>query len=252
MFDPVFVAVAMLAVILVGLSKSGLLTGMGVVGVPLLTLVMPARDAAGMMLPVLMAMDAIALLVYRRQVQWKIVWILLPGALMGTAIAWSLSAVVSEAMVRLAIGIVALAFVLDAWLPLREKLKSLPPSRLWGTIWGAVAGFTSFVSHTGGPPVQIYLLPLRLSPALFAGTNAVFFAVVNAIKVPPYFFLGQLSWANMRLSLLLMPVAVAGMLAGVFLVRRIRPDSFYKIAYVLIFLLSLKLIHDGVTGTFWP
>src|SRR5690554_827930 len=171
MLDITFFLVAALAVFLVGLSKSGLVASLGVMGVPLLTLVMPARDAAGMMLPLLIVMDVIALISYRRQINWKIVWILLPGALIGTVIAWSLSAVVSEAMVRLAIGIITLLFVLDAWLPLRSKLSGLPPSRLWGSFWGTIAGFTSFISHTGGPPIQIYTLPMRMSPALFAGTN---------------------------------------------------------------------------------
>ncbi|WMT86330.1 sulfite exporter TauE/SafE family protein [Pelagibacterium sp. 26DY04] len=248
MSDPTFFLVAALAVFLVGLSKSGLVASLGVVGVPLLTLVIPARDAAGMMLPLLIVMDMIALIAYRREVNWRIFWILLPGALVGTVIAFSLSAVVSEAMVRLAIGIITLLFVLDAWLPLRKKLEGLPPSRFWGTFWGSVAGFTSFVSHTGGPPVQIYMLPLRLTPALFAGTNAVFFAVVNAVKIPPYLVLGQLSWANMQAALYLVPVAIAGMLVGVFVVRRIDPAIFYRVAYLLIFLLSLKLIYDGAVG----
>jgi uncharacterized membrane protein YfcA len=158
------------------------------------------------------------------------------------------ASVVSEAMVRLVIGIVTFLFVLDAWLPLRKKLAGLPPSRPWGTFWGGIAGFTSFVSHTGGPPVQIYLLPLKLPPALFAGTNAVFFAVVNAVKIVPYFFLGQLSVSNMQAAAMLVPVAIAGMLIGVYLVRRISQDLFYRIAYVLIFILSLKLIYDGVAG----
>lgn len=248
MFDPTFLAVAALAVFLVGLSKSGLVASVGVMGVPLLTLVMPARDAAGMMLPLLMVMDAIALFVYRREVNWKIFWILLPGALVGTGIAFALSAVVSEAMVRLAIGVIALLFVLDAVLPLRKKLAGLPPSRPWGAFWGSIAGFTSFISHTGGPPVHIYMLPLRLPPPLFAGTNAVFFAVVNAIKIPFYFVLGQLSAPNMQAALMLVPVAIAGMLVGVYFVRRIDPAIFYRIAYALIFLLSLKLIHDGIVG----
>ena len=246
--DLTFFLVATLAVVLVGLSKSRLVVSLGVVGVPLLTLVMPARDAAGMMLPLLIIMDIIALITYRRDVNWRIFWILLPGALVGTVIAFLLSAVVSEAMVRLAIGIITLLFVLDAWLPLRKKLQGLPPSRAWGTFWGSVAGFTSFVSHTGGPPVQIYTLPLRMTPTLFAGTNAVFFAVVNAIKIPPYLMLGQLSWANMQAALYLIPAAIAGMLVGVTLVRRINPEVFYRATYVLIFLLSLKLIYDGVVG----
>lgn len=250
MFDPVLLIVAVTAVFLVGLSKSGLVMGLSVIGVPLLTLVMPAREAAGVMLPLLLVMDVIAVYTYRRDVVWKVFWFLLPGAILGTLLAWWLSAMVSEAAVRLAIGIISLLFVLDAWFPLRKKLANLPPSRVWGTFWGAISGFTSFISHTGGPPVQIYMLPLGLRPTLVAGTASVYFAVINTLKLLPYFTLGQLSTSNMGLSALLVPAAVIGMLVGVYLVRRISTGIFYTLAYWAIFLLSLKLIWDGAFGLF--
>src|SRR5690606_29716558 len=99
--------------------------------------------------------------------------------------------------VLLFLGIITLLFVLDAVLPLRKKLEGLPPNRVWGTFWGGAAGFTSFVSHAGGPPYQIYTLPQRLPPVRYSGTTAFFFAIVNAVKLVPYFFLGQLSVSNL-------------------------------------------------------
>jgi uncharacterized membrane protein YfcA len=250
MFDPYFVTVAVVAVLIVGLSKAGLLGSLGVVGVPLLALVMPARDAAGMMLPVLLAMDAFAVYAYRKEVSWDILKIMLPGAALGTLIGWALWAFVSDAMVLLFVGIITLLFVLDAILPLRKRLEGLPPSKPWGRFWGAFAGFTSFVSHTGGPPFQIYVLPQRLAPALYAGTSAFFFAIVNSAKLIPYFFLGQLSAHNLALSAALIPVGIGGVLLGVFLVRRISAKYFYRIAYWLVFFLALKLIWDGARGVF--
>jgi uncharacterized membrane protein YfcA len=250
-FDPYFVTVAVIAVLVVGLSKAGLLGSLGMVGVPLLSLVMPARDAAGMMLPVLLAMDAIAIYAYRKEVDWKILWIMLPGAAIGTLAGWALWAVVSDAAVLLFVGVVTLLFILDALLPLRKKLEGLPPSKPWGSFWGGFAGFTSFISHTGGPPFQIYVLPQRLTPAIYAGTSAFFFAIVNASKLVPYFFLGQLNVHNLQLSLALIPVGIFGVLGGIFLVRRISVKWFYRIAYWLVFLLSLKLIWDGARGLFW-
>ncbi|MBI4045668.1 MAG: sulfite exporter TauE/SafE family protein [Devosia nanyangense] len=122
------------------------------------------------------------------------------------------------------------------------------PSKNWGRFWGGFAGFTSFVSHTGGPPFQIYVLPQKLSPALYSGTSAFFFAIVNSSKLVPYYFLGQLSVSNLELAALLAPVAIAGVLLGVYLVRRISARFFYQIAYGLVFLLALKLIYDGATG----
>lgn len=247
MIDPVFVAVAVIAVLIVGLSKAGLLGGLGVVGVPLLALVMPARDAAGMMLPVLLCMDAVAVWMYRREVDWSILKIMLPGAAVGTLLGWALWAMVSDAMVLLMVGVVTLVFVIDAVFPIRKKLEGLPPSKPWGTFWGGMAGFTSFISHTGGPPFQIYVLPRKLPPAVYAGTTAVFFAIVNTSKLVPYFFLGQLNVHNLTLSAALAPVGVIGVFLGIYLVRRISMKLFYRIAYWLVFLLALQLIWDGTS-----
>ena len=131
--DPYFVTIAVIAVLIVGLSKAGLLGSLGMVGVPLLALVMPARDAAGMMLPVLLAMDVIAVWTYRKEVDWRILRIMLPGAAVGTLLGWALWSVVSDAGVLLFVGVVTLLFILDALLPIRKKLEGLPPSRVWGT-----------------------------------------------------------------------------------------------------------------------
>ena len=176
---------------------------------------------------------------------------MLPGAAVGTLLGWALWSVVSDAGVLLFVGVVTLLFILDALLPLRKKLEGLPPSRPWGVFWGGFAGFTSFISHTGGPPFQIYVLPQRLPPAIYAGTTAFFFAIVNSAKLIPYFFLGQLSVANLTLSAALIPVGILGVLIGIFMVRRISMALFYRIAYWLVFLLALKLIWDGARGVFW-
>ena len=245
MVDPVFVTIAVVAVLIVGLSKAGLLGGLGVVGVPLLTLVMAPRDAAGMMLPVLLCMDAVAIWMYRKECDWSLLRIMLPGAAVGTLIGWALWAVVSDAVVLLMVGVVTLLLVLDAVFPIRKKLEGLPPSKPWGAFWGAVAGFTSFISHTGGPPFQIYVLPRKLAPALYAGTTAFFFAIVNSAKLIPYYFLGQLNVHNLMLSAALAPVGVLGVFLGVYLVRRIDARLFYRIAYWLVFLLALQLIWEG-------
>jgi uncharacterized membrane protein YfcA len=172
---------------------------------------------------------------------------MLPGAAIGTLVGWALWAVVSDAVVLLMVGVVTLLFILDAILPLRKKLEGLPPSKPWGVLWGGVAGFTSFISHTGGPPYQIYVLPRRLPPAVYAGTTAFFFAIVNTAKLVPYYFLGQLNVQNLTISAALAPVGVAGVFLGVYLVRRIDARLFYRIAYWLVFLLALQLIWEGTS-----
>jgi uncharacterized membrane protein YfcA len=246
--SPLFITIAVIAVFASGLSKSNFASSLGAVTVPLLAVVMPARDAAGMMLPILCAMDLIAILIYRREVDWHVYWIIIPGALVGTLIGWVLSAHVTESAVGLAVGVVSLLFVLDAWLPLRKKLQGMPPSRPWGWFWGSVSGFTSFISHTGGPPYQIYTVPLQLKPVIFAGTTAMTFATLNYAKLLPFYFLGQLSANNLELAAALLPVGLLGMLSGVYLIRRVNARFFYRFAYVLIFILALDLIYEGVRG----
>lgn len=243
--DPNLYMVAALTIFLVSLSKSGLIAALGIIGVPMLTLVMPAREAAGMMLPLLLFMDAIGIIALRKQVSWPNIRILLPAALVGIVLGWLFYAFITEAMVRLMIGIITIIFCLDAWLPLRQALPDKPPSKPWGWFWGSLAGFTSFVSHTGGPPFQIYMLPQRLAPVLYAGTTVIFFTTVNLVKLIPYAALGQLSVSNLTLALSLLPVAAIGMAIGIYLVKRINAKLFYNIAYVLAFVLALKLVYDG-------
>ena len=249
--DLYFWIIAVLAVFIVALSKSGLVGSLGLVAVPMLSLVMPARDAAGMMLPLLLVMDAIAVWTYRKDADWRILRIMLPGAAIGTLIGWALWSVVSDAMVLLFVGIITMIFILDALLPLRKKLEGLPPSKPWGAFWGGFAGFTSFISHTGGPPFQIYTLPQKLDPVRYSGTTAFFFAIVNSAKLVPYFFLGQLNVSNLTHAAILAPLAIVGVLVGVWLVRRISIKRFYQITYWLVFLLAIKLIWDGVQGVFF-
>ena len=251
MYDLYFWAIAVAAVFIVALSKSGLVGSLGLVAVPMLSLVMPARDAAGMMLPLLLVMDAIAVWTYRKDADWRILKIMLPGAAIGTLIGWALWSVISDAMVLLFVGVITLLFILDALLPLRKKLEGLPPSKPWGVFWGGFSGFTSFISHTGGPPFQIYTLPQKLTPVNYAGTTAFFFAIVNSAKLIPYFFLGQLNVSNLTHAAILAPLAIVGVLAGVWLVRRISIKRFYQLTYWLVFLLALKLIYDGVLDVFF-
>lgn len=250
--DLLFWTVAVLSILLVSLSKSGLPVP-GLLGVPVLSIVMSPRDAAGMLLPLLLITDAIGLIAYRRDADSQILWIMLPAALiLGTGIGWLTSSMISDEVVLLLVGIVTVVFVLDHWLPIRKKLAELsPPSRAWGGFWGAVAGFTSFISHSGGPPFQIYVLPRRLAPAIYAGTNAWFFAIINASKIGPYWTLGQLSVSNLWVAAALIPVAIIGVLIGIWAVRRVKADLFYQATYVVVFVIGLKLVYDGIVAVFF-
>jgi uncharacterized protein len=243
--DPHFLAVAIIAVIMLGLAKGGF-TAIGSISTPLVALVLPPFEAAALLLPILMVQDLLSLWVYRGDWSARNLKLMLPGAVVGVGIAWMLAAYLSEAVVRLIIGGIGFAFVLNAWFG-RESDASIPhaPS---GVFWGAVAGFTSAFANAGGPPYQVYMLPQRLPKLTLVGTTTIFFAAVNWVKVVPYFALGNFSRHGLLTSLALMPIAIAANFFGIWLVRVTPVELFYRIAYVLVFVLSVALIWQGGTA----
>ncbi|MCR4267252.1 sulfite exporter TauE/SafE family protein [Nitratireductor sp. ZSWI3] len=246
--DPTFYLAALPAVFLVGLSKGGFGGAMALLGVPLLSLVVPPVQAAAILLPILIVMDMVSLWAWRGFFDPRTLSIMLPGALLGIAIGWATAAVVTEGHVRVIVGLVALAFFLR-WLSEklggRDRIASHSAPR--GLFWGATAGFTSFVAHAGGPPYQVYALPLKQDPKLYTGTSVIFFAVVNAVKLIPYFALGQFDQANLTASLMLVPLAPVATLTGVWVIKRMKPAVFYPFMYGMVLIVSLKLIHDGLS-----
>lgn len=240
-----FFLVAGLAALLVGLSKGGL-TMAGSLGTPLLATVISPVKAAALLLPIFVVSDWFGLYAYRREYDRRNLMILIPAGIAGICIGWLSAAVVSDQMVGLLIGIIGIAFCFNAW-----RLRNHPPVPRSadiprGVFWGAIAGFTSFVSHTGGPPYQVYVLPQRLSKTVFAGTTTITFAAINLVKLLPYWQLGQLELANLKMSAMLMPIAVAGTYAGVWLVRVMPERTYFLLVHVALFLLSIKLVVDAL------
>lgn len=246
--DVWFYAAAIPAVIIVGLGKGGFGGGVSVVGVPLMALAISPIEAAAIMLPILIVMDAVALLAWWRVFDRRSVALLLPASLVGIGIAWAFAAMVTDAEVRLIVGLVAIVFTLDYLLRGRLKRPPRPHNAPKAWFWGAVSGFTSFVSHAGGPPMQMYLLPLRLDPKLMAGTTVLLFAAVNLAKLGPYAMLGQFSTANLATSAVLLPLAPLATWFGAKLVRVVSFETFYRVSYAALFVIGVKLLWDGAAG----
>jgi uncharacterized membrane protein YfcA len=249
LFDPWFYAAAMPAVFLVGLSKGGLGGAAALIGVPLMALAMPPVQAAAILLPILIVMDIVSLWLWRGSRDMATLRIMLPGAVIGIGIGWLLAAVVTDAMVRLIVGVVALTFFLR-WLvsKIGGREHRAGHSRLRGGFWGTVSGFTSFIAHAGGPPYQVYALALGQEPRIYVGTSVIFFAIVNAIKLVPYFALGQFDASNLAASAVLMPLAPIATFAGAWIVKRMNAAVFYPVMYGMIFIVSVKLIYDGISA----
>lgn len=246
-YDPWFYLVAIPAVLIFGLGKGGFGGALGMVSVPLMSLVISPPQAAAILLPILCVMDLLVLRKFWGQWHKENLRIMLPAAVLGVVIGAFSFSFLSESHIRILIGLLALGFALSHWLKGKERPET-KPSFLAGSFWSALAGFTSFGIHSGGPPVSVYLLPQRLSPAVFLGTAGVFFTLVNYVKLIPYAALGQLSSGNLWTSLVLLPLAPIGVGAGYYLHKRISADQFYRLFYFFLALTGLKLLYDGLVG----
>jgi uncharacterized membrane protein YfcA len=240
-----FYAVAVPAVLLMGLAKSGFLGGFGALAVPLMALVIPVPQAAAIMLPLLLVMDGVGIQRLWRESDRALLRLLVPAALLGTGVGTLLFGVLSVKTVSAVVGGLTLLFLAQRLL-FPPRADAPPPPRPLGFVLGIAGGFTSFVAHAGGPPINAYVLPLRMPPIAFAATMAVLFGFINLSKWIPYAWLGLIDMRNMVTSLVLMPLAPVGVWVGVWLTRRIRSGLFYRIAYTGMFLTGAKLLFDGL------
>lgn len=242
--------VAIPALLITGISKGGCGGGLGVVAVPFLALVVDPVQAAAIMLPILCTMDLMGLWAYRGKWNSQLLWVLLPAAIIGIGIGTATYKYMDVASLRLLVGTIAVVFSLNYWLKRRrgKEQEPKPHSVLNGGFWSAVAGFTSFVSHAGGPPVNVYLLSLKMHKTVYQATTVIFFTTVNYVKLVPYAWLGQFDTTNLTTSLLLLPLALVGMKLGIWLHHRVPDELFYRLAYSLLMITGIKLLYDGVGG----
>ena len=243
--DPWFYAVAVPAALLIGLSKSGFASGFGALSTPMVALTIPVPQAAAIMLPLLLVADAFGLQQLWRARSPELLRELVPFGLLGIGVGLMLFGVFTTAAVSGVVGALTLAFLAQRLLfPPRRDAPRAP--RWVGPACAVASGFTSFVAHAGSPPINAYVLPLRLDPRTYAGTMAVFFAVLNVSKVLPYAWLGQIDLRNMITSALLLALPPLGVRAGVWLTSRVSPAWFYRLAYGGMALTGAKLLWDGL------
>ena len=243
--DPWFYAVAIPAVLMLGISKSGFGAGFGSLAVPVMALVVTVPQAAAILMPVLLLMDVLGMAAFRKSFDMKLVKFLVPFGLVGTLVGALLFQLLDARMVAGIVGLFTLLFLAQRLL-FPPRPDSPPPPKWLGAILTATSGFTSFVAHAGGPPLSAYVIPLRLSPLQFTATTAFFFFVINLSKWIPYAWLGLLDLRNMATSLVLLPLAPLGVWAGMRLAKKISPAVFYRVLYVGMFLTGCKLLWDGL------
>lgn len=241
--QPSLLMLLVLAAFLVGLSKGGL-PAVAMLSVPLLSLTMSPLVAAVLLLPIYILSDMVSVWLYRREFSVANVKLLIPCGVVGVVIGWAAATVVSDTMVSVFIGLLGISFCLYTWLRPKTTAAPATASIPKGIFWGTLSGFTSFISHAGAPPFQIYILPQRLPKMVFAGTTTLVFAAVNLAKIIPYSNLYPYTESTLRVSALLLPVALVGTVVGKKLIERLSEKWFFLAVQIALFLISIKLVSS--------
>lgn len=242
----VFWLCALAAAMLVGMGKGGMPV-VGMLGVPVLSLAISPVTAAGLLLPVYVLSDMFGLYAYRRAFDRRVLAILMVGVTIGMGLGWATASITPEWLVTTLVGMIGAVFAIR--LLTRGGAVEPREARVGpGVFWGTITGFTSFVSHSGAPPFQVYVLPLGLTKMVYAGTNTILFAYLNGIKLVPYWALGQFTPANLKIAALLMPAAAVAVFAGVRLVKILPERLFFQIVTWALLAVSVKLIWDGLSA----
>lgn len=243
-----FWPLAVMAAMLVGMGKGGLPV-VGMLAVPLMSLAISPVTAAGMLLPVYVVSDVFGMYAYRHQFDRRIVLLLAAGGTAGVGLGWATAHLVPVSWVTVLVGVIGLTFALNMLLRHRlgagaRQAGGVAP----GLFWGGLTGFTSFVSHAGAPPFQVYVQPLNLPKLVYAGTTTVLFTYINAIKLVPYWALGQLNPQNLMVAAFLALPAAGAVFAGLWLTRRLPERLFFRLVTWALLLISVRLIWQGLTA----
>jgi uncharacterized membrane protein YfcA len=244
--DPYFYYFAIPAVLLTGVSKGGFGGALGGVAVPLMALAISPVQAAVVMLPVLVLMDVFGVRVYLGKWDTANLKIIIPGSMIGIALGALTFGWFSDFAIRIVLGGISILFVLNSWLGVALRQPQCGRSAAKGTFWSSVAGFTSFIAHTGGPPLMFYLLPQRMNKVAYVATINVFFMTTNAVKLFAYSGLGQFTALNLTTSLVLAPFVPIGVWFGLWLQNKVSHVWFYRISQTCLLLTGVQLVCQGI------
>ena len=252
--DPLFYVVGYATVFAISFLKGGFGGGFATLGIPFLAFVMDPLEAAIVMAPIVALQDLFAIPAYPpRTWSFPNLKLLAPALLIGLSIGFLAFVYVDQRIVVLTIAAITLIFTLR-WFAARLRPASGPPPEPTrpslgpALLWGSMAGFTTFVAHSGGPPLQVYLLRQKLDKTVYAGTLTAVFAMGNVVKIGPYVWLGLGEPHTLWIAALLSPAVPVGVILGRLWHDRVEAERLYFICYVLLLLAGLKLLYDGVSG----
>ena len=244
MIDIFFYFTAAIGVILFGISKGGFAGPIAILSLPIMSLSMSPVMAAAILLPILLIMDVIAMYLYWKTWDLKNIKIIIPPALIGILVGTMTFNYSSDDSIRIIIGTIAILFILLTIIQKNNVL--IKPTKTKGTFWSLVAGYTSFLIHSGGTPVNFYLLPQKLNKTIYVGTMTLTFLIINVIKLFPYYYLDQFVISNLKVSLILSPLAPISIYLGYYLHKKFKEEVFYFFIYLFLGIGGIKLIYDGL------
>lgn len=255
MYEWYTILVASLGVLFIGIAKAGFGGGLGLLTTPICVLAFgaggkPATFAVGTLLPLLCAGDAFSLYYYWGKWRKENLLFLLPGTVVGVLIGVRLIDRFSDRGVSIAIGAIAITFVL--FQIVREKIFAMEgafePNHKVGVPCGITTGITSTFAHGAGPVVSMFLIPQRMPKEIFMGTSVLIFACVNWIKMPFFVVQGIITRETLLTGLYYLPLVPVGVWLGVWMNRKCSETGFLRVVYVFVFLAGLQLISGASLG----
>ncbi|MGX9416348.1 sulfite exporter TauE/SafE family protein [Vibrio sp. RC27] len=242
--DYLFYLTAIPAVLIYGISKGGFGGALGVIAVPLMAFTTSPVQAASVLLPILCVMDAFAIRYHYKNCDFSEIKMMIPPAIVGIIVASFIMGFVSDQAVELVVGTISLLFCAQYYL----KGATFKTYKYSGQFWSALSGLSSAMIHAGGGPISMYLLPKKLDKMVMVGTMAVFFGLMNLIKLIPYTYLGNFDHQNLMTSLVLIPLAPIGVKIGTMLLKVISQERVYQVCYFFLLISGGKLFYTGLTG----
>ncbi|MHC4327038.1 MAG: sulfite exporter TauE/SafE family protein [Planctomycetota bacterium] len=232
-----------LCAVMVGIAKTGI-PGIGILVVPLMAMVLPARKSTGILLGILILADLFAIFYHRRNARWRHVIRLLPAAFAGIVVGYLMMSQISDRQLKPIIGAIVVVMLGINYWRTRTKGQDAPiPAQWWFAVGlGFIAGVTTMMANAAGPVMIIYLLAMRLPKIEFVGTGAWFFFVVNWLKVPLSASLDLMTVESVKLDLMMLPFIAAGAAAGIFFLKRIPQKAFSTIVQILAVAAAIKLL----------
>jgi uncharacterized membrane protein YfcA len=235
-------AVLALCAVMVGISKTGI-PGFGILFVPLMAMVYPAKQSTGLILGILILGDIFAVSYYHRSALWGHIVRLIPATLVGIVAGYFVMKVISDAQLKPIIGVIVVGMLAVNWWRHRKgQDEAEVPTQWWfAVVMGFLAGLTTMMANAAGPVMIVYLLAMRLPKVEFVGTSAWFFFIVNWLKVPFSLQLGLITVESIKLGFLMLPFIILGAVLGIVALKKMPQRVFEVTIQVLALAAAIKL-----------